>query len=157
MHLLTARWFYRRHMGKASLSITSLSTSKEPFCACVGGRSPGRVRNCVSPEQSPASSLSVLLFLPWSFSPQGRLNCFLLRGGEGSIYLLPQDYKKTVNHGFIKLIQKRDWICGTGIIVTQVYSFYYGSITLLQLYWKSESRRIQYTVPLDPSPLGIVY
>lgn len=106
-------------------------------------------------EQSPASSLNCPCHSAFGVSVhrEGNSNCFTLERAEGVSTSCLKITKKTVNHGFIKLIQKRigfvDWYSYSGL---QLLLWEYPPSIIL----KSETVESQYTVPLDP-PLGIVY
>ena len=93
-HLL-AKWILlKRRLGRAFLGITPPLTSQKPLCTYVVGEvsSLWEWEICGLGRGQP-SPLFVLLFLPWSFSPQG-MNLKSFYPGGVPIYLLPQnDYK----------------------------------------------------------------
>ena len=86
MPLLVGRGSIKGPMGRASLSITLLLTSKEPFCA---GVLTSRMRNTrplifyLGRAQLPL--LIVLLLIFWSFSLQGMNLQLLYPGGGGHL------------------------------------------------------------------------
>ena len=105
--------FYRRGIwAKHLLTSLPFRPPKSLSAHVWVGRSPDlRLRNMWS--QGPASSVNCPAILSWNFSPQGmKLQLLYSWGvgggaGRGVSTSCLKITKKTVNHGLIKLIQKR--------------------------------------------------